>query len=121
MKHTTIALFVPHRGCPHRCSFCNQKSISGESRSITAQDVENAVKTAVKNPAIKNAEIAFFGGSFSAIDREYMLSLLTAGHKFIDNNKICGIRVSTRPDALDGEICAILKNYGVTAVELGAQ
>ncbi len=121
MKHTTIALFVPHKGCPHQCSFCNQKSISGESRSITAYDVEKAVKTALKNPGIRNAEIAFFGGSFTAIDRGYMLSLLNAAQKFIDKEKICGIRVSTRPDAVDSEICGILRNHGVTAVELGAQ
>ena len=121
MKHTTIALFVPHKGCPHQCSFCNQKSISGESRSITAADVEAAVETAKQNPYLKNAEIAFFGGSFTAIDRGYMLSLLEAAQKYIDSVKICGIRISTRPDAVDDEICGILKSHGVTAVELGAQ
>ena len=105
MKHTTIALFVPHKGCPHQCSFCNQKSISGESRSITAADVEAAVETAKQNPYLKNAEIAFFGGSFTAIDREYMLSLLEAAQKYIDSVKICGIRISTRPDAVDDETC----------------
>ena len=121
MKHTTIALFVPHKGCPHQCSFCNQKSISGESRSIAPQDVYDAVKKAKEDPALKNAEIAFFGGSFTAIDRQYMLSLLTAAKDCVDGDSICGIRISTRPDAIDDDICAVLKQYGVTAVELGAQ
>lgn len=30
-----------------------------------------------------NAEIAFFGGSFTAIDREYMLSLLEVASKTV--------------------------------------
>ena len=121
MKHTTIALFVPHKGCPHQCVFCNQKSISGESRSITASDVDSAVQTALKNPYLNGAEIAFFGGSFTAIDRDYMLSLLNAAQKHTDGEKITGIRISTRPDAIDSEICGILSRHGVTAVELGAQ
>lgn len=67
----------------------------------------------------KNAEIAFFGGSFTAIDREYMISLLDAAREF--EGVFSGIRISTRPDAIDAEILALLKGYGVTAIELGAQ
>lgn len=67
----------------------------------------------------KNAEIAFFGGSFTAIDRDYMISLLHATQGYIDRFK--GIRISTRPDYIDDEILEILKTYGVTSIELGAQ
>ncbi|MCH5296241.1 MAG: radical SAM protein [Ruminococcus sp.] len=67
----------------------------------------------------RNAEIAFFGGSFTAIDRDYMLSLLQATKGYIDKFK--GIRISTRPDCIDNEILGILKSYGVTSIELGAQ
>ena len=67
----------------------------------------------------KNAEIAFFGGSFTAIDREYMISLLDAAREF--EGVFSGIRISTRPDAIDAEILALLKEYGVAAIELGAQ
>jgi histone acetyltransferase (RNA polymerase elongator complex component) len=66
-------------------------------------------------------ELAFFGGSFTAIDREYMISLLETANEFIKDGRIDGIRISTRPDKIDGEIIGILKHYGVTAVELGAQ
>lgn len=121
MKHTTVALFVPHKGCPHQCVFCNQKSISGETKSITAEDVHLAVEQAEKNHTVENAEIAFFGGSFTAIPKDYMLELLNAAVIHIDGKKFCGIRISTRPDAIDREICEILKKYKVTAVELGAQ
>ena len=64
-------------------------------------------------------EIAFFGGSFTAIERGYMLSLLEAAAPYID--RFYGIRVSTRPDAVNREVLGILKHYHVTAVELGAQ
>ena len=67
----------------------------------------------------KNAEIAFFGGSFTAIDREYMISLLDAAREF--EGVFSGIRISTRPDAIDADILALLKGYGVTAIELGTQ
>lgn len=122
MSHANIGIFVPHKGCPNDCSFCNQRAISGQTVPATAEDVESAVNTALKyNIDPKNTEIAFFGGSFTAIEREYMLSLLTAAKHFLDTYKFAGIRVSTRPDCIDEEVLEILKNYGVTAIELGAQ
>ena len=68
-----------------------------------------------------NTEIAFFGGSFTAIDRGYMVQLLETAHEFIQRYGLAGIRISTRPDCIDGDILAILKRYGVTSIELGAQ
>ena len=121
MKHVNVGLFVPHSGCPHQCSFCNQKAISGQHRQVTPDDVDRAAKIALENPDSKGGEIAFFGGSFTAIDRGTMISLLSAAHKYVADGSFRGIRVSTRPDAIDDEICKILKQYGVTAVELGAQ
>ena len=122
MKHANISIFVPHNGCPNNCSFCNQKAISGQSKSATAQDVFNAVNVALShncNP--KNTEIAFFGGSFTAIEREQMVSLLTAAKCLLDRYGFAGIRVSTRPDFIDDEVLSLLKKYGVTSIELGAQ
>ncbi len=90
--------------------------------SATVKDVEDAVKTAIEyNVQPENTEIAFFGGSFTAIEREDMLSLLTAAKHFLDVYGFKGIRVSTRPDAINEEILDTLKNYGVSAIELGAQ
>lgn len=121
MKHINVGLFVPHNGCPHQCSFCNQKAISGHKNQVTAHDVDEAVKIAVNNPDSVGGEIAFFGGSFTAIDRETMIELLSSAYKYVKNGSFKGIRISTRPDAIDDEICDTLKSYGVTAVELGAQ
>ena len=122
MSHSNISIFVPHKGCPNDCSFCNQRVISGQTVSATPRDVENAVMTAIKyNVNTENTEIAFFGGSFTAIEREYMCSLLTAAKHFLETRKFKGIRVSTRPDCIDEDVLSVLKSYGVTAVELGAQ
>lgn len=122
MKHVNVALFVPDEGCVHRCSFCNQKTISGHTQKPTAKDVEKAVDIALKSCAdCKEGEIAFFGGSFTAIEREYMISLLGAAKKYIDLDLFKGIRISTRPDCIDSEILSLLKEYGVTSIEIGCQ
>lgn len=124
MKHVNVALFVVHKGCPHTCSFCNQRSISGSQKDITAADVHEAAATAIASLTSQQAsggEIAFFGGSFTMVERGYMISLLEAAYEYVEKGIFKGIRISTRPDGIDGEICTILKKYGVTAVELGAQ
>ncbi len=123
MKHANVALFVPNNGCPHACSFCNQRSITGKQSQPSPDDVRKAAETALRTlgPDAGNAEIAFFGGSFTAIERSYMVSLLEAASPYVKAGKFRGIRVSTRPDAIDPEILALLKRYGVTTIELGAQ
>lgn len=122
MKHVNVALFAVHEGCPHMCSFCNQKSISGSCKKLSPEDVVSAAKTAVESGADPaTSEIAFFGGSFTMIERDYMLALLAAARHFVDAGFFKGIRISTRPDAIDEEICSILREYRVTSVELGAQ
>lgn len=121
MKHINVALFVPHEGCPHACSFCNQKTISGKTKPLTLTDIDEAVKTALSTADCNKGEIAFFGGSFTAIDRDYMVSLLERAKQYIDKGFFAGIRISTRPDCISEEILDILKLYGVTAIELGCQ
>ena len=122
-KHSNISIFVPHIGCPHQCSFFNQFSITGSVKAPSAKDVHDAVATAMKtaNFNVENTELAFFGGSFTAIEKEYQVSLLEAGYEHIKAGNIVGIRVSTRPDAIDTKTLETLKRYGVTAIELGAQ
>ncbi len=122
MKHANISLFVPHMGCPHQCSFCNQKTISGSVRELTPEDVVKTLQSAIEdNNNPETTEIAFFGGSFTAIDRDYMISLLASAKPFIDKRYFSGIRISTRPDAIDEDVLDVLKAYKVTAIELGAQ
>lgn len=120
-KHANISIFVPHVGCPHKCSFCNQNAITGQTDIPHAKDVKAACETALLsgvNP--QETEIAFFGGSFTAIPRKYMLELLEAAKPYLDRG-FKGIRLSTRPDCITPEMLDILSSYGVTAIELGAQ
>lgn len=121
--HSNISIFVPHIGCPNKCSFCNQRYITGACWATGAKDVEKAVAAAKgsKNFDSKTAEIAFFGGSFTAINRNYMTELLKAAERFVKDGTVKGIRISTRPDAIDGEILTLLKEHSVTSIELGAQ
>lgn len=121
--HSNISIFVPHIGCPNKCSFCNQRYITGSCWAPCAADVEKAVTAAKgsRNFDSKTAEIAFFGGSFTAINRNYMTALLKAAEQFVKDGTVKGIRISTRPDAIDDDILTLLKEYGVTSIELGAQ
>ncbi len=120
MKHSNIAIFIPHAGCPYQCSYCNQHTITGQETLPHAQDVQRICTKALQEcRSPQDTEIAFFGGSFTAIDRAYMRELLEAAQPFLGEKGFSGIRISTRPDAIDQEILGILRRYGVTAIELG--
>lgn len=121
MKHANVAFFVPHAGCPRACSFCNQKTITGQRGLPSREDIRATMETALRSlgPRAKGAEIAFFGGSFTAVPREDMLFLLRSVQEYLPF--FHGVRISTRPDAVSEEILALLRSFGVTAVELGAQ
>ena len=122
MKHINIALFIPDEGCPHRGSFCNQKTITGTSKRPQPNDVISACETALNGKKdVSGGEIAFFGGSFTAIERGYMLSLLKCAKSYLDRGLFKGIRISTRPDCIDESVLALLKEYKVTSIELGCQ
>ena len=122
MKHNNISIFIPHLGCPNMCSFCNQHSISGATSAPTPKEVYETCLNAFKEIKNKNeTEIAFFGGSFTAINREYMISLLEIVQQFIGKDKFSGIRISTRPDCINNEILKLLKYYNVRSIELGVQ
>lgn len=122
-RHANISIFVPHIGCTHRCSFCNQYAITAQTKAPQPEDVFAAVEAAKESPhyCAKKTELAFFGGSFTAIEKQYMCALLEAAQTALKKGEISGIRLSTRPDAVPTETLALLKKYGVTAIELGCQ
>lgn len=120
MKKGNISIFVPHQGCPCACSFCNQKTITGQQELPDENSIKAAVDTALRHKGF-DYEIAFFGGSFTAIEREYMTRLLKAAYTYVEQGLVRGIRISTRPDCIDCDVLDILKSYGVTSIELGAQ
>lgn len=120
-KHLNIPVFIPHLGCPNGCVFCNQKKISGHAgfcREAVKGELDTAFATVTGEIP---AQIAYFGGSFTGIDREDMLFLLAVAKKYIDAGKCESIRVSTRPDYINEEVLRLLWDYGVRTVELGIQ
>ena len=122
-KEYIIPIFVPHLGCPNNCTFCNQKKISGQTKMVTKQDVMDTIEYYLKNfkDDHKYVEVAFFGGSFTAIEKEKQEELLEAVQEYIHNKKVHSIRVSTRPDCIDKDILKRLKKYNVKTIELGVQ
>ena len=121
MRHINIPIFIPHLGCPNQCIFCNQKFISG-TQNFDESDVDKIIKNVLSTVNEDDiCEIAFFGGSFTGIDRSLMVRLLDKAQGYVDKGQAVGIRMSTRPDYINEEIINILKNYTITYVELGIQ
>jgi len=120
-RHANIPIFIPHLGCPNNCVFCNQRTITGVGEfdydSVKFQ-IDNAISTIGDE---RDVEIAFFGGSFTGIERDLMCNLLDIAHSYVKSGKVKSIRCSTRPDYISKEILEILKNKGVKTIELGLQ
>ena len=122
-KQYIIPIFVPHLGCPNDCIFCNQKSISGQKKNMTKEEAKKIIDEHLKSIENEDAqiEIAFFGGSFTAIEPEKQEELLQVAYEYIKNGKVDSIRISTRPDCIDKSILKRLKKYKVKTIELGVQ
>lgn len=123
IKHHIIPIFVPHVGCPHDCVFCNQKKITGRSTDITSEEVDNTIKSYLETIPDSNEklEVAFYGGSFTAIEKDIQRELLSVANSYKQRGLIDRIRLSTRPDCIDMDILDLLKANGVDIIELGVQ
>ena len=120
-RHVNIPVFIPHLGCPNCCVFCNQHTISGVD-DFRIDDVRSTIESALRTVSDDcECEIAFFGGSFTGIDRDLMIELLEISKEYIDLGKVSSVRCSTRPDYIDESILDILDKYGVRTIELGLQ
>jgi histone acetyltransferase (RNA polymerase elongator complex component) len=124
-KKTNAAIFIPHLGCPHTCSFCDQNKTTKAMNSVSAKDVCEILESYVKSLKQRKliAQIGFFGGTFTALDYNYREELLSTANKYLKKypDIFTGIRCSTRPDYIDEKVLSQLKNYDVNAVELGVQ
>lgn len=121
-KQYIIPIFVPHLGCPNDCVFCNQKSISGQAKQVTKEDVKNIIEEHLKYiKKDSKVEVAFFGGSFTGIEEAKQEELLSTAYEYIKQKKVDSIRISTRPDYIDKKILKRLKKYKVKTIELGVQ
>ena len=120
MKHVNIPIFIPHLGCPNDCVFCNQRKIT-KTEEFNAESVIPRIEAVLKTTEGAQREIAFFGGSFTGIDRKLMIKLLKIGSDYIKRGDVISLRCSTRPDYINGEILDTLSFYGMKTIELGIQ
>ena len=119
----TIPIFIPHKGCPNNCVFCNQKKISGQLTDVTAQDVEDKIEEYLKyySNSKKKIEVAFFGGSSTGIPIDKQIEYLQVANSYVKKGLLGAIRISTRPDYINRNILDTMKKYNVKTIELGVQ
>ncbi len=123
-KHAIIPVFIPHRGCPNDCVFCNQKAITARGADVSPEDVKNLIETylpTLQGRNLETIEVAFFGGSFTGIPIEEQSAFLAVAKEYKDKGLIHKIHMSTRPDYIDRQILDNLKIYDADVIELGVQ
>ena len=123
-KHAIIPIFIPHLGCPCQCVFCNQQKITARTKAVSTDEVRETVERYLSTLADldpSEIEIAFYGGSFTAIPIDAQTAYLEVANKYIDQGRVSSLHISTRPDCIDEEILENLKRYNVSTIELGVQ
>jgi len=124
-KHFIIPVFIPHQGCPYRCVFCQQRTITNVWGDLcTPDDIKRIIETAMWSKSFsshQHREIAFYGGTFTSIPSSAMIGMLNSVKPFLESGVLSAIRLSTRPDSIDEAKLDILESYGVSTVELGVQ
>ena len=123
-KHAIIPVFIPHKGCPHACVFCNQNAITARTADVTPSDVRRIADewlSTLEGRGLDEIELSFFGGSFTGIPMEEQSAFLAVAKEYKDAGKIDKIHLSTRPDYIDKAILDNLKKYSVDVIELGVQ
>lgn len=123
-KHAIIPIFIPHRGCPNDCVFCNQKAITARQADVTPEGVRAIIEEylpTLKGRGLETIEVAFFGGSFTGIPLEEQSAFLSVAREYKSKGLIDKIHMSTRPDYINEEILDNLKRYDADVIELGVQ
>ncbi|MDI6798301.1 MAG: radical SAM protein, partial [Desulfatibacillaceae bacterium] len=118
-----IPVFLPHAGCPHRCTFCNQRAVTGQAEP----DPAGALREIGEKLALADAdkascvEIAFFGGNFLGTKPDIRLAYLEAAGFFCQKGLAAGIRFSTRPETICPSSLKELEGFNIRTVEIGVQ
>ena len=137
-RRDILPIFIPHLGCPHACVFCNQNAITDRDAQNALRALDDLLQSPApadgcpgaqcetrpareKDGSRQGRELAFYGGSFTAIPAQQQLVYLEKAKQALDAGLVSSLRLSTRPDAVDAETLDRLRRYGVTTVELGAQ
>ncbi len=118
-----LPCFFPAMGCRERCLFCNQRASSEglPSPGSLRHFIEASLAQMPDSKKNRKKQVAFYGGSFTAIHRGDQARYLKEVRPFIASGQVDSIRISTRPDALDEGTLSLLKEYGVRTIEVGVQ
>jgi len=119
-----IPVFLPHTGCPHRCVFCDQTAITGQTKPLPSPaQVRGEIQKQLTYPKgrRKPVQISFYGGNFLGLPKQSVRQLLDVATEFIQSGTVDSIRFSTRPDTIDPQRLAWLDGYRVATIEIGAQ
>jgi histone acetyltransferase (RNA polymerase elongator complex component) len=119
----TIPIFIPHLGCGHRCSFCDQWGTTPAESMPVPELIDETVRRYLPatRTGIERVELAFFGGSFTGIRKDIQESFLGRALSHLEDNTIQAIRLSTRPDYISDDALSLLEKYRVKTVEIGVQ
>ncbi|OPY91773.1 MAG: Oxygen-independent coproporphyrinogen-III oxidase 1 [Syntrophaceae bacterium PtaU1.Bin231] len=121
--HPAIApLFIRNGGCPGRCIYCSERLTDPEGGGCAPADLREAVVRHLGRSRRKSpAQIAFYGGSFTGLDPARREAYLQAAGACIREGLAVSIRISARPDQIDGTVLERLAAAGVATVEIGAE
>lgn len=122
MKQVTVPFFISHQGCPHTCVFCDQRTISGSGGALpTAEQILARVELWRSTAGGRPLDVAFFGGTFTALPEETQSELLAPLQPLLKSGALASVRISTRPDYIDSGRVEWLAVRGVRTIELGVQ
>ncbi|MDR3557662.1 MAG: radical SAM protein [Syntrophobacteraceae bacterium] len=118
-------VFLPHAGCPFQCVYCNQRvsvSCGNQGSGLAAfvrmrlADYAGQVRSSGRP-----GEIAFYGGTFTALPCGLVEEILSGAAAFVHDGIFTGVRFSTRPDCMAPRVVEMLASYPVRVIELGVQ
>lgn len=116
-------IFLPYAGCPRRCIFCAQDRQTG----LRPRPPETALREAAAvleqraGRGLPAPELAFYGGTFTALPPEHVAVCLDVARRWRARGLCAGLRCSTRPDCVPFAMLDRLREAGFGCVELGVQ
>ncbi len=108
-----LPVFLPHAGCGHRCSYCNQNHIAARNGNEDIGEQIDSLFARFKG----KADVALYGGNplgLGAVGLERLFSLFRRYEE-----RIRSFRLSARPCVPDDDVLHLLKRHNVTTIELG--
>lgn len=122
MKPVTVPFFISHQGCPHACVFCDQRTISGANGALpTPGQIHDRIDRWRSTAGERPLEVAFFGGTFTALPDKIQSDLLSPLQPLLKNGILSSVRISTRPDYVTANHVEWLSGMGVRTIEIGVQ